>query len=277
MPGFRPRSTVCRHMPISSTLPPTHLYKFRSLAGEHRDFTRDIIEKSRLFWPPPASFNDPFDCTPVVVMEGSRLKRESYIRRILRNYAADWPKSKRKHLIRTGVSRSSRAYELSFTQQQKQMRHEIGVCSFSERWDHPLMWAHYADAHRGICLRFSVPQSGGYFELAFPVTYSARRPIINVVEKHPDELLEQVILTKADFWGYEREWRLLDQDSGPGLHPFPASALDGVIFGVETSQSDMNDIAALADAFANPIQLLKASIDDRLFELRSNSWIPAKP
>lgn len=32
-----------------------------------------------------------------------------------------------------------------------------GFISFSEKYDNPLMWSHYADSHKGVCLRFDFP------------------------------------------------------------------------------------------------------------------------
>ena len=37
-------------------------------------------------------------------------------------------------------------------------RYEKGIVSFAERNDCPLMWSHYRDQHRGICLGYSVPE-----------------------------------------------------------------------------------------------------------------------
>ena len=34
-----------------------------------------------------------------------------------------------------------------------------GIVSFSENWTNPLLWAHYADCHRGLCLGFDVSDS----------------------------------------------------------------------------------------------------------------------
>jgi hypothetical protein len=33
-----------------------------------------------------------------------------------------------------------------------------GVSCFSESWNSILMWSHYADRHKGICLGFDVPE-----------------------------------------------------------------------------------------------------------------------
>nr|WP_092231192.1 DUF2971 domain-containing protein [Bradyrhizobium sp. Gha] len=34
-----------------------------------------------------------------------------------------------------------------------------GFVSFSENWIDPVMWSHYADRHKGICLGFTLPRS----------------------------------------------------------------------------------------------------------------------
>lgn len=40
---------------------------------------------------------------------------------------------------------------------QKETRLNGGFISFSEKYDNSLMWSHYADSHRGVCLRFDFP------------------------------------------------------------------------------------------------------------------------
>jgi hypothetical protein len=43
----------------------TTLYKYRSYAGESRNWVNDIIKNSRIFCPHPTQFNDPFDVKPI--------------------------------------------------------------------------------------------------------------------------------------------------------------------------------------------------------------------
>ena len=31
-----------------------------------------------------------------------------------------------------------------------------GIVSFSKVWNHPIMWSHYGDKHKGICLGFDI-------------------------------------------------------------------------------------------------------------------------
>src|SRR6185369_16167015 len=37
------------------------------------------------------------------------------------------------------------------------LQEKYGVLCFSRSWSHPLLWSHYADKHRGICLGFDIP------------------------------------------------------------------------------------------------------------------------
>ncbi len=50
------------------------------------------------------------------------------------------------------------------------LNRHFGVICFSKRWSNPVLWAHYADKHRGICLGFDVPDS-----LIEEISYSGRR------------------------------------------------------------------------------------------------------
>src|ERR1044071_6999084 len=36
---------------------------------------------------------------------------------------------------------------------------KLGLLSFSEEWKNPVLWSHYADRHRGICLGFDMDSS----------------------------------------------------------------------------------------------------------------------
>jgi hypothetical protein len=46
------------------------LYKLRSLNVGAREHTLDIIENSRIYFPSPTQFNDPFDCYPPFDLAG---------------------------------------------------------------------------------------------------------------------------------------------------------------------------------------------------------------
>ena len=46
---------------IASRTTPAHLYKYASLEGEREEWARQVVERHTVYFPAPASFNDPFD------------------------------------------------------------------------------------------------------------------------------------------------------------------------------------------------------------------------
>lgn len=95
------------------------------------------------------------------------------------------------------------------------------VCCFSAKSDSTLMWSHYANSNKGICISYDfnqwkqgVPQRN----LLFPIAYS-NTPIgiSDLLDDEQKKLCEYPIdtavlcaaLNKAVEWNYENEWRLL--------------------------------------------------------------------
>lgn len=81
------------------------------------------------------------------------------------------------------------------------MSTQFGMLCFSAGWDNPLLWSHYADRHKGICLGFDVRD-----ELVEQVSYVKTRAAM----KHPftEEKMRRLLFTKYVGWSYEDEWRL---------------------------------------------------------------------
>lgn len=86
------------------------------------------------------------------------------------------------------------------------MAAQYGVLCFSQRWQNPVMWGHYADRHRGLCLGFDVAA-----DLAAPVSYTHRRLralTMKILEGRLDqEITRQLLFTKFAHWRYETEER----------------------------------------------------------------------
>ena len=101
--------------------------------------------------------------------------------------------------------RSVRAWATHFRQRVSQ---DNGIISFSRHWYQPLMWAHYADSHRGLALGFEVPD-----KLLFKIDYVANRikPDRNVdhSKSSMEGLIHKLLRTKHKEWSYEDEYRLV--------------------------------------------------------------------
>jgi hypothetical protein len=119
----------------------------------------------------------------------------------------------------------------------REMTAKYGLVCFSASWTNPVMWAHYAEQHRGICLGFDIPE-----EIGQRVTYVDQRlPFPSLFALHEKERLraaQSFLFTKFSSWSYEEEVRatlLLDpttEEQGRFFVSFgPDLALAEIIIG----------------------------------------------
>lgn len=83
-----------------------------------------------------------------------------------------------------------------------------GIVCFSAAWKDPVIWAHYADKHKGICLGFEVPE-----QHANVVKYESK--LLPFPEKPKLKDVESMLFTKYKHWEYEQEirtWADLDEE-----------------------------------------------------------------
>ena len=96
-----------------------------------------------------------------------------------------------------------------------------GVICFSKAWNNPVLWSHYGDKHKGICLGFDLPDKS-----VVPVNYEPKRLQIDMKKdfdegKFGQEKMLRILATKFKDWQYEDEarvfYRLEESDSLTGL------------------------------------------------------------
>lgn len=249
---------------IVTDVPPTSLFKYRGFDKSRLDavaFERDrsIILNSLLWAGSPLTFNDPFDCFPVIDFEGSEDEKVAWAARVAPQF---------------GQSIEQAVAELNFALGNPTIRTQLSnwrenlsavrVLSLTDRPDDMLMWAHYADSHRGYCLEFDsnvLP-----FSLAYRVKYDAERPTFRIFDPNREDLIKRTLLHKADFWQYEGEWRLI----GPaeiGPISFPQEALKSVILGAGTLHEDELELRRIASERRIPVIFKRAVLDDRAYRL----------
>jgi hypothetical protein len=140
----------------------------------------------------------------------------------------------------------------------------LGVICMGKHWRSPVMWAHYANNHSGVCLGFDVPD-----DKAHPISYVPDRQLLRLNPKLPlggvtEELLFKMLTTKYEHWRYEEEWRVwsnLDEPD-PGNGEFyvdfgPSLELREIIIGArcKRSASDFDRVLGKVD---QPIEIIKA-------------------
>jgi hypothetical protein len=96
----------------------------------------------------------------------------------------------------------------------RKMARAYGVLCFSRRWHNPVLWSHYADSHRGICLGFDVDD-----ECFEAVNYAENRTAFQLPAT--EETMKQLLFTKYRDWQYEEEvrgWFHLEERDSSGQY-----------------------------------------------------------
>jgi len=83
-----------------------------------------------------------------------------------------------------------------------------GILCFSQAWTEQLLWAHYADKHKGIALGFEIPEDN-----LLKVDYVIKevRTKFDLTGNFAEDEQRFLNLAKVKFqeWSYEKEFRLL--------------------------------------------------------------------
>jgi Protein of unknown function (DUF2971) len=161
----------------------------------------------------------------------------------------------------------------------------IGVLSLSEKRDDLLMWAHYAQNHRGFVIGFD--GGHGYFHQRLSpsdefrhvrkVQYSKSRPNIKLTTV---EDATGIFLTKSEDWRYEDEWRMMRPlanasetkvvgDRSVHLFSFPPACVTEVILGYRMAPQFKKEIFEYlsSDEQYSHVEKYEALLDEREFKL----------
>jgi hypothetical protein len=119
-----------------------------------------------------------------------------------------------------GANLKDKNLRRAFNRVKEEMSTRVGMLCFSKQWHNPVLWSHYADKHRGICLGFNVPT-----KLLQSVSYDLERVApeddwLKAPEELKIERMNRFLSTKFRHWEYEAEvrqfFRLKDQDPQNG-------------------------------------------------------------
>ena len=114
------------------------------------------------------------------------------------------------------------------------------ILCFSRNWDNLLLWSHYGDSHKGICLGFDISEGDPGVNYDTDVLYQPNLLQIRRPEDLNFDLANRLLRTKHESWSYEQEVRMLVNLSDPpdvqGIHWIefgPLLMLKEVIIGAQ--------------------------------------------
>jgi len=236
----------------------TTLYKYRSFQGESRAWVSDILLESKIRFSHPDEFNDPFDVAPTLAHGGDTSDR-TYLRELKREELSSHLQRglTRKEIRALRRSEGVPAEQLlgaSLPLLRKTIRDHSRILCLSSRRDHPLQWAHYANGHKGICIHFRCERgtwAGGAREVRYQ---KSRVPIRLPLTESEWDMVDKMVLTKAHFWRYEHEYRVIalrDAEQtiriqNQFLH-FAPSDITGVTIGTAMNENDRRALFSILE------------------------------
>ena len=263
------KPSVCAHE-SDLTKRPASFFKYRSMDAASQAWVERTILQDEVYFAPASSFNDPFDLRPSLVLDAtpeehrqrfinSSLKFEPHLSADEREASAD------QAMTSMTPERIQETTTLIQALHAEMLTTNRGVFCVSTKRDDILMWSHYADHHRGICLEFD--GNGMFMAHAQAVQYSDERVPINAYRDDPDMMLAKAMLTKSSHWAYETEWRLLSYQRGPGVVKIRPENLIGVVIGAIASAETVAKVHEWCGARSRPLRIHRASVSSTKFSL----------
>jgi hypothetical protein len=225
--------------------------------------------------------NDPFDCVPDI---DKAIKNAVCLSRLtLKQHAVKLEKLL-ELLKQDEISKIFRV-----------MLDKVGI--FSSSYDinrfQTLLWAHYADNHKGLCILYEIPLSFlddqkniiGVSKVTYKENYltewfnanecqdaidgwlkcidqrliSRHQKITEELLNYEVELLKLVLTAKSPPWEYESEVRIIRPIWG--AFAVPKSFVKQICFGLQSIEEDINKVKAALDSYDHRLPLYKAVRD----------------
>ncbi|MGF6470136.1 DUF2971 domain-containing protein [Paraburkholderia youngii] len=158
--------------------------------------------------------------------------------------------------------------------------HLAMLCT-STTWHSPVMWAHYGDKHRGVCIGFDTAEHVHVSQVTYrPDRLPGLLDSLGQRQLPTEEQIMTVLTTKFQDWEYEREWRIFaggrerEADGKAYLDFQPGLTVREIILGARCDAST-RDFADLVVDPAEPVEIFKARAAFDSFEIvRQNQVKP---
>lgn len=271
----------------------------------HKYVTLDILRKildGGIRFTPPGQFNDPFEIPGIMAAEvrsrfaglSGLITQTQDIMSGLMSSPLSVPAAASTlpihYFLRPSDEGDQNERRLPDTQIQQEILSRVetidttyGILSLTETHNNLLMWAHYADDHRGAVIEFELDDAFLFKndpnrKFAKPVKYSMQRATTPIDE----DVLTEHFFVKSPEWSYEEEFRVVRRlehadhvakpARGPTIHIFnmPPEYMTQIFFGVRTGADAMEEIVSRISTTLDlkHIACSKAKLDPAHFALQ---------
>jgi Protein of unknown function (DUF2971). len=173
-------------------------------------------------------------------------------------------------------------------------RYNLGIASFTTRYDNRNMWERYANFYTGFCVEYDFKKvtklhntkSAGDILHVLPIMYYKNRPLFDY-----DDMLERIfeadlkisklsfkgtdfikkyyrsILSKQYDYRAEQEWRLIMDCTTQGIYKFPY--ISKIYIGKDASSSDIKTLSNIGEKLDAHVFIQSQSVDRNSFEYKT--------
>lgn len=208
---------------------------------------KSVLESSSLRWTKPSNFNDPFDhqvsfqfpytqdeFASALATEIEKLvygaeptfTEKTLLSQMVQQMRArrdQIPKEEVLTILFEGAKESadlSQDFQNNINTLMSATINQARVLCVTEHNNNVVMWSHYADSHKGVCIRLQcIDEIDNNLLVARPVTYTSDFPVFLTLEDqinhltgtktiNTGKLMANVAFMKHEDWEYENEWRI---------------------------------------------------------------------
>lgn len=262
------------HKPVQANGPTERLYKFTSLEGDRLKWFEGMVVRGEFYFSHPYQLNDPFECRPRFI--SSEITDPGLVETRLRTYLEHQGLScdEIKTLSRRPLEEAARLMREEYRRVPDGEQRNMQVFCMTTTRDHPLLWAHYANGHRGACVHLDpryIP-----FAAALEVHYEAEYPVIPILDELPeDEVYRRVLFVKGLDWKYEGEYRVIryfrssrvnmDLEWKEQLAQASPNAVIGVTLGARITPDNQAAVLEMVKRRSRTVAVWKAEPDEDRF------------
>lgn len=159
----------------------------------------------------------------------------------------------------------------------KEKLKDIKIVSLSKNCDNYLMWSHYANSHKGICLGYKINKNklGNENVVFCKVKYEnlkCDKVTSSIFSNYNGDLgltTGDIYLRKYENWEYEQEYRFICLKKDGNEYLTDEIELKEVIFGYKTSEEDKKHIIDIIKNFYDirKIKFKKVIFNSEKFEI----------
>jgi hypothetical protein len=129
-------------------------------------------------------------------------------------------------------------------------KERIRICSLSRIPEHPLMWAHYADGHRGVVIGVDVDRTQCDIH---PIMYRGVHQILDNLEYATPEIAKEILCHKSNIWSYEEEERIFITE---GM--YVKVEVKKIILGTKMNKDDKQMMKQLINKLSPEIEVINS-------------------